>query len=654
MSDNQPENSDELRDEVQEAIKDRSGVGDSLKDKASGAAVGATGAASSLRDKAAAAKASMTDAADSLKDKATGGDSPSVTDSLKERAEAAKAGLTGGSDAAAGAVEGTVEDGGGLLGGMKGRAAAAAAGATGAAAAMKGKAGDAASGVVGGVSGAAGSMKDSVGDAASSATGAAAGVVSGATEKASAAGAAVTASASATAPSMTDGGAGVGGSVGGSGGSSGGSGGSGGGSGNGDDDDDEGFIGGIPISGSNQIIGLGLLVAALFFFGSTISGWFFGDDDAVDIVDAIADVDDPRCAAVLDALEDSALDADEYSRVSCVVRNGEVALSGPVGSDDIRSSVGAAAAAATLGAASIDVDWDGLTVRDADVDEVEEIAAEVTTTTAAPETTTTAAPETTTTEAPAYTMWDAVNDSGQAGQFAVIGGALGLQPDLEALVEEDGAVVDRTLFALSDESMEGLDLAALSADPEGAQAFVGYHFINERLTAADLIALDGQTITTRTGLPMSVAVVDGQVVLNGDSVVIASDFEADNGVVHIITPALTPPTVNAVIGLENIEFEVNSAVITAAGQAELQKAIAFFTETPGVNARIEGHTDTDGSDEANLDLSTRRAASVKQFLVDNGVDEGRLTTIGFGETQPILEDGVENKALSRRIEFNVR
>ena len=291
------------------------------------------------------------------------------------------------------------------------------------------------------------------------------------------------------------------------------------------------------------------------------------------------------------------------------------------------------------------------------------------TTTAAPETTeaptTTAAPETTT-EAPAtteaaapepVTMWDALGESGQASQFIAIGGALGLQADLDAITDADGNPVQRTLFAPSDEALAKLDpaeLGAIAGDPEGAAALVGYHFLDGVVTAEDVVALDGQTVQTRTGLPMQISVVDGEVFLNGTTKVTSTDFAADNGIVHIIDTILTPPTVNQVLGLENIEFEVNSAVITAAGQAELQKAVAFFSENEAVNALIEGHTDTDGSDEGNLALSQARAESVQQFLIDNGIDAGRLQAIGFGETQPILVDGVEDKAASRRIEFEAR
>lgn len=288
---------------------------------------------------------------------------------------------------------------------------------------------------------------------------------------------------------------------------------------------------------------------------------------------------------------------------------------------------------------------------------VEEV--ETTTTEAPATTTTTAAPTTTTTEAPApFTMWDALVESGEATQFTAVGGALGLQADLEALENEDGSPINRTLFAPSDEALAALGpeaIGALTADIDAANALVGYHFLEESVDAEGVIALDGQTVTTRTGLPLRINIVDGDVVLNDVTRVTRTDIIADNGVVHIVDMVLTPPTVNEVIGLENIEFEVASAAITPAGQEELELAIEFFLENESVNAVIEGHTDTDGPAEDNLALSQARAQSVLDFLVTNGIAADRLTAAGFGETQPILDaDGVEDKEASRRIEFVVR
>ena len=68
--------------------------------------------------------------------------------------------------------------------------------------------------------------------------------------------------------------------------------------------------------------------------------------------------------------------------------------------------------------------------------------------------------------------------------------------------------------------------------------------------------------------------------------------------------------------------------------------------------RIEGHTDSDGSDVYNLKLSQSRAESVRASLIERGVEDGRLLAVGFGEQQPVAPNTTEDdKARNRRVEF---
>lgn len=445
------------------------------------------------------------------------------------------------------------------------------------------------------------------------------------------------------------------------------------------DDDDEKLIAELAMSADHQIVWLGLAVAAIMLFGSVLWGWAFGDDAPADVAGvSLVDADDDRCRAVLDSLDDSSVDAEVYSGVRCRVVDGRVFLTGRVDNEFDRTAVRLAAGAAGFASGALLPNADGIFVRNdgnVDVDGATEAdgdltAAAPTTTTNAPATTTSAAPTTTaapsttttTTTAPStavvepqvVNLADALTAGGST-QFADFAGLLGI--DLAATTDDDGNTLTRTLFAPSDAAFDAFgadELAALAADPDAARALINYHIVDGVVRADDLPGLVGATVPTLNGLPITFSANGDQVILNGVSTVSTADLEADNGMVHIIDRILLPPTVNEVVGLENIEFEVNSAVITAAGQAELQKAIDFFTSNPGVGARIDGHTDTDGNDALNLDLSERRAEAVKQFLVGNGVDGERLTTLGFGETKPIVIDGVEDKAASRRIEFNAR
>lgn len=102
-----------------------------------------------------------------------------------------------------------------------------------------------------------------------------------------------------------------------------------------------------------------------------------------------------------------------------------------------------------------------------------------------------------------------------------------------------------------------------------------------------------------------------------------------------------------------IYFDVNKDVVKPESYGTLKEIATILNEVPDVKVKIAGHTDSDGADAANLDLSKRRAASVKNELVKSfGVNGDRLITDGMGESQPVApNDTPVNKALNRRVEF---
>jgi len=102
-----------------------------------------------------------------------------------------------------------------------------------------------------------------------------------------------------------------------------------------------------------------------------------------------------------------------------------------------------------------------------------------------------------------------------------------------------------------------------------------------------------------------------------------------------------------------IYFDVNKDVVKPESYGTLKGIADILKENTDVKVKIVGHTDSDGADPANLDLSKRRGASVKDALVkDFGIDASRLESDGMGETQPIApNDTPVNKALNRRVEL---
>ena len=109
------------------------------------------------------------------------------------------------------------------------------------------------------------------------------------------------------------------------------------------------------------------------------------------------------------------------------------------------------------------------------------------------------------------------------------------------------------------------------------------------------------------------------------------------------------------IRLRNVEFETASAKLTAKGRAILDEVAATLQRAGTVTVDIQGHTDADGDAAVNMKLSKDRAASVQQYLTGKGIAADRMTTAGFGQTQPIADNNTpEGKQANRRIEFKVK
>ncbi len=102
-----------------------------------------------------------------------------------------------------------------------------------------------------------------------------------------------------------------------------------------------------------------------------------------------------------------------------------------------------------------------------------------------------------------------------------------------------------------------------------------------------------------------------------------------------------------------IYFDVNKDVVKPESYPSIKEIGAILKDNPDVKIKIVGHTDSDGDDKSNLDLSKRRAVSVKNVLVkDFNIDASRIETDGKGEGEPVAKnDSGVNKALNRRVEF---
>lgn len=115
---------------------------------------------------------------------------------------------------------------------------------------------------------------------------------------------------------------------------------------------------------------------------------------------------------------------------------------------------------------------------------------------------------------------------------------------------------------------------------------------------------------------------------------------------------IMPEKVGEKIVLRGVNFETASSKLTLNSYAVLDNVVEILDEHTEIEIEIQGHTDSQGSDAYNQDLSERRANSVRNYLLQKGVTASRITAIGYGERFPrATNDTAEGRALNRRVEF---
>ncbi|MEE9414378.1 MAG: OmpA family protein, partial [Acidimicrobiales bacterium] len=237
-------------------------------------------------------------------------------------------------------------------------------------------------------------------------------------------------------------------------------------------------------------------------------------------------------------------------------------------------------------------------------------------TTAAP--TTTAPPPTTTTTVPALTA--------SALSATLVGGELVLAGEIPS-EDERSQIVEQFTQRFADSGVAIVD----------------------QLTIRDGLTLDNATVDllgevadeqTRTALTdAAIAAAGTKNMTVNDQLTIAENSSLLD-------------ELNALFADGDVLFGTASDELTPEATTVLDQAVDILNRDPALNVVVEGHTDSDGSERLNLDLSFRRADAVRTYLVDNGVAADRLTTVGRGESNPIADNSTpEGKRQNRRIEF---
>lgn len=107
-----------------------------------------------------------------------------------------------------------------------------------------------------------------------------------------------------------------------------------------------------------------------------------------------------------------------------------------------------------------------------------------------------------------------------------------------------------------------------------------------------------------------------------------------------------------VITIGDVLFDTNKSQLKSGGMRNIEKLVAFLMEYPQRKVRIEGFTDSTGSDSYNEELSSRRADAVLTALVDMGVERDRISAQGYGEAYPVAgNDSAGGRQMNRRVEI---
>jgi cytochrome c oxidase subunit 2 len=108
------------------------------------------------------------------------------------------------------------------------------------------------------------------------------------------------------------------------------------------------------------------------------------------------------------------------------------------------------------------------------------------------------------------------------------------------------------------------------------------------------------------------------------------------------------------IRLDFVGFETGSYTLTSQSSSQVDDLAGILSRYPEIAIEIEGHTDNTGDAAANIVLSQNRAEAIKNYLIEKGISQSRLTAIGYGSSQPVdTNDTDEGRQKNRRTQFRI-
>jgi len=133
------------------------------------------------------------------------------------------------------------------------------------------------------------------------------------------------------------------------------------------------------------------------------------------------------------------------------------------------------------------------------------------------------------------------------------------------------------------------------------------------------------------------------------------DLRRENEKIKIMKDLyLVPIEIGQSVRLDNIFFETAKSELKQESFEELQRVVKLLNDHNSIRIEIGGHTDNVGAAEYNLDLSSRRAESVANYLLQQGIELSRITFKGYGLTKPVADNNTElGRQINRRVEFTI-
>ena len=168
---------------------------------------------------------------------------------------------------------------------------------------------------------------------------------------------------------------------------------------------------------------------------------------------------------------------------------------------------------------------------------------------------------------------------------------------------------------------------------------------------ANAVAAQAQASATQARIVAADAVADSAA---ADTARLAAEARASALLATLASYEQKKTDMGTMLILRDLQFASASSVLGNGAQGRLAPLADFLAKQPEAKIQIAGHTDSQGSDAFNLDLSARRAQSVGAYLISTGVNANRISSVGRGETAPTAtNDTAAGRAINRRVEVTI-